>query len=96
VIGIVAFGCINNGLTEETDAEHLKFLWRRGGWLGFFFLMTISLVSTYIFTNRLDAMLAAQSDLSAEPFSSIGAGRRLPDNANLTTRVTFRIEYGLL
>ena len=96
VIGIVAFGSINSGLAEETDAERLTYLWRRGGWLGFFFLMTISLVSTYIFTNELDAVLASRADLSAEPFSSISAGRRLPDNANLMAKMKFRIESGLL
>jgi hypothetical protein len=95
VIGIVAFGSINSGLAQETDAERLTYLWRRGGWLGFFFLMTISLVSTYIFTNELDAVLAARADLSAEPFSSISARRRLPDNASLWTRVKFRIGSGL-
>ena len=95
VIGIVAFGSINSGLAEETDAEHLTYLWRRGGWLGFFFLMTISLVATYIFTNELDAVLAARADLSAEPFSSISARRRLTDNAGRITKVKFHIESGL-
>lgn len=96
VIGIVAFGSINSGLAQETDAERLTFLWRRGGWLGFFFTMTIALVSTYIFTNELDAVLAARADLSAQPFSSISAGRRLPDDAGLMTKVKFRVESMLL
>ena len=96
VIGIVAFGSINSGLAEETDAERLAFLWRRGGWLGFFFLMTISLVSTYIFTNELDAVFVARADLSAEPFASISARRRLPDNAKFMTKVKFYIGSGLL
>ena len=91
VIGIVAFGSINSGLAEETDAERLAFLWRRGGWLGFFFLMAASLVSTYIFTNELDAVLAARADLSAEPFASISARRRLPDNAKFFTKVKFYV-----
>lgn len=92
----MAFGSINSGLAEETDAEHLTHLWRRAGWLGFFFLMTISLVSTYIFTNELGAVLDARADLSAEPFSSVSAKRRLPDNAKLVTRIKFRIGSGLL
>ena len=96
VIGIVAFGSINSGLGEETDAEHLGFLWRRGGWLGFFFLMMISLVSTYNFTNELDAVLAARADLSAEPFSSIAARRRLPDGARFFTKVKFHTGSGTL
>lgn len=96
MIGIVAFGSINSGLAEETDAERLTYLWRRGGWLGFFFLMAISLVSTYIFTNELEAVLTARADLSAEPFSSISARRRLPDNAKLMAKTKFHIESGLL
>lgn len=96
MIGIVAFGSINSGLAEETDAERLAFLWQRGGWLGFFFLMTICLVATYIFTNELDAVLAVRADLSAEPFSSISARRRLPDNAGWMTKVKFRVESWML
>lgn len=96
VIGIVAFGSINSGLAEETDAEHLTALWRRGGWLGFFFAMTIALVSTYIFTSELDAVLAARADLSAQPFSSISAGRQLPDGAGLMAKMKFRVESALL
>ena len=96
VIGIVAFGSINSGLAEETDAERLTFLWRRGGWLGFLFAMTMGLVSTYVFTNELDAVLAARADLSAQPFSSISAGRQLPDNASSITKVKFRVESMLL
>lgn len=96
VIGIVAFGSINSGLAEETDAQHLTYLWRRGGWLGFFFLMTMSIVAVYIFTNELEAVFTARADLSAEPFSSISAKRRLPDNASSITKAKFRIESGLL
>ncbi|TFY73310.1 hypothetical protein EWM64_g10701, partial [Hericium alpestre] len=39
VIGIVAFGSINTGLSTETDAHHLAYLWGRGGWLGFFIVL---------------------------------------------------------
>ena len=92
----MAFGSINSGLAEETDAEHLTALWRRGGWLGFFFTMTIALVSTYIFTSELDAVLAARADLSAQPFSSISAGRQLPDDAGLMAKMKFRVGSGLL
>lgn len=58
--------------------------------------MTMSLVSTYIFTNELDAVLTARADLSAEPFSSISARRRLPENVSLVAKVKFHIESGLL
>lgn len=73
VIGIVAFGSINSGLTTETDVAHLTYLWRRGGWLGFFFAMSGALIMTLIFTARLDAVLAARSDLTSVPFSGMGA-----------------------
>jgi hypothetical protein len=69
VIGIVAFGSINSGLTNETDVEHITYLWRRGGWLGYFFFMSFTLFCLLIFTSRLDAVLAARSELAAVPFS---------------------------
>jgi hypothetical protein len=73
VIGIVAFGAINSGLSSETDVTHLTYLWRRGGWLGFFFAMAFALILLLIFTSSLDAVLAARSDLSSEPFSGMSA-----------------------
>lgn len=75
VIGIVAFGAINSGLSSETDVVHLTYLWRRGGWLGFFFCMSFALIFLMIFTSSLDAVLSARSDLSSEPFSGISARR---------------------
>ncbi|KAF9464989.1 hypothetical protein BDZ94DRAFT_1255042 [Collybia nuda] len=74
VIGIVAFGSINSGLTTKTDVEHLTYLWRRGGWLGFFFTMTFALICVLVFTSRLDAVLVARGDLGAVPFSGMGPG----------------------
>ncbi|KAH8093965.1 hypothetical protein BXZ70DRAFT_896986 [Cristinia sonorae] len=71
VIGIVAFGSINHGLSSETDAAHLTYLWTRGNWLGFFFVMAFALIFLSIFTSQLDAVLAARSDLSAAPFGSV-------------------------
>ncbi|KAG9221054.1 hypothetical protein CCMSSC00406_0005507 [Pleurotus cornucopiae] len=71
VIGIVAFGSINSGLATETDAAHLSHLWRRGGWLGFFFFMAFSLALLLLFTSKLDALLAARSEINAAPFSGI-------------------------
>jgi magnesium transporter len=72
VIGIVAFGSINSGLDTSTSVDRLTYLWRRPGWLGFFFVVSISLILVYLFVSTLDAVLAARSDLSAAPF----AGRR--------------------
>lgn len=77
VIGIVAFGSINSGLGNETNVDHVTRLWRRGGWLGYFFVMSIALILVLIFTYSLDAVLAARSDMSAEPFSS-QRSRRTP------------------
>lgn len=75
VIGIVAFGAVNSGLSTETDVNHLTALWRRGGWLGFFFCMSIALILVLIFTNSLDDVLAARSDLDSEPFAGMSARR---------------------
>lgn len=79
MIGIVAFGTINSGLSAETDVAHITYLWRRGGWLGFFFFMAFALIFLFIFTSSLDAVLAARSDLSSEPFS--GMSGRIPKPA---------------
>jgi hypothetical protein len=83
----VAFGSINSGLASETDAAHLTYLWRRGGWLGFFFVMAISLVCTYIFTNELDTVLSARSDLSAEPFAGMRARQPATSSASLMSKI---------
>ncbi|KAG0706124.1 hypothetical protein DFH29DRAFT_903765 [Suillus ampliporus] len=80
VIGIVAFGAINSGLSTETDVDHLTALWRRGGWLGFFFCMSLALILVLIFANSLDAVLAARSDLDSEPFAGMSA-RRSPTSS---------------
>lgn len=72
VIGIVAFGSINSGLSQETDAVHLAELWRRGGWLGYFFAMGGALFFLLIFTSRLDEVLAARADLQAIPTNRTG------------------------
>lgn len=75
VVGIVAFGAVNSGLSTETDVNHLTALWRRGGWLGFFFCMSIALILVLIFTHSLDDVLAARSDLDSEPFAGMSARR---------------------
>ncbi|TFK44773.1 hypothetical protein BDQ12DRAFT_621156 [Crucibulum laeve] len=80
VIGIVAFGSINSGFTSETDVAHVTALWRRGGWLGFFFVMSFTLIFLLIFTSRLDAILAARAELEAVPLSATGL--RTPLQAN--------------
>ncbi|KIJ67914.1 hypothetical protein HYDPIDRAFT_148005 [Hydnomerulius pinastri MD-312] len=80
VVGIVAFGTINSGLSSETDVEHLTALWRRGGWLTFFFCMTFALIFVLIFTSSLDAVLAARTDINSEPFAGMSA-RRSPTSS---------------
>lgn len=70
VIGIVAFGSINSGLAAETDVDHLTYLWRRGGWLAFFFFMSFALILLLLSTSQLDAILAARSEISALPLST--------------------------
>ncbi|KAJ7096239.1 hypothetical protein C8R44DRAFT_835096 [Mycena epipterygia] len=80
VIGIVAFGSINSGLATETDVDHLTSLWRRGGWLGFFFFMALSLILLVIAAGKLDAVLAARTDLSSVPFAAGLAPTRPPES----------------
>ncbi|KAK7053313.1 hypothetical protein VNI00_003939 [Paramarasmius palmivorus] len=76
VIGIVAFGSINSGLASETDVRHLTFLWRRGGWLAYFFIMSFALLLVLLFISKLDAVLTARSDISAVPFSGYPTSTR--------------------
>ncbi|KAH9978791.1 hypothetical protein BGW80DRAFT_1134172, partial [Lactifluus volemus] len=80
VVGIVAFGSINTGLSEETSAAHLAALWGRVGWLGYFFFMSLSLALLYIFVTQLDLVLSSRSDLSAQPFS--GMSTRMPTTSS--------------
>ncbi|KAF5393269.1 hypothetical protein D9757_000629 [Collybiopsis confluens] len=70
VIGIVAFGSINSGFAPDTDVNHLTYLWRRGGWLAFFFLMSGALFLVFLCTSKLDAILAARSHMNAAPSSA--------------------------
>ncbi|KAI0093398.1 hypothetical protein BDY19DRAFT_923533 [Irpex rosettiformis] len=87
VIGIVAFGSINSGLAQETDAKHLTHLWTRGNWLAYFFFMTFSLFSLYTFTSQLEAVLAARSDLSALPFGSVDMRAARPTSRNILRKI---------
>jgi hypothetical protein len=73
VVGIVAFGSINTGLSEETSAAHLAVLWGRPGWLCYFFVMSLSLALLFNFTTQLDLVLSSRSDLSAQPFAGMSA-----------------------
>ncbi|KAI0305570.1 hypothetical protein B0F90DRAFT_1808800 [Multifurca ochricompacta] len=76
VVGIVAFGSINTGLSEESSAAHLAVLWGRVGWIGYFIVMSLSLALVYIFATQLDLVLSSRSDLSAQPFAGMSA--RIP------------------
>ncbi|CAA7259134.1 unnamed protein product [Cyclocybe aegerita] len=86
VIGIVAFGSINSGLTSATDVAHITYLWRRGGWLGYFFAMSFALFAVLVFTTRLDLVLATRAELAAVPFS----GAR-PTQGGLPPPVSFSV-----
>jgi hypothetical protein len=70
VIGIVAFGSINSGLGAETDVDHLTYLWRRGGWLAFFFFMSFALITLLWCTAKLDAILVARTEIIPIPLSA--------------------------
>jgi hypothetical protein len=84
VIGIVAFGSINSGLTSETDVAHITYLWRRAGWLGFFFCMSFALAVVGIGVVRLDAVLAERGEDEIPvsdgdlPLGMMGGGRGRP------------------
>ncbi|KAG5639411.1 hypothetical protein H0H81_002943 [Sphagnurus paluster] len=67
VIGIVAFGSINSGLSSKTDVTHITYLWRRGGWLGFFFCMAGTLLTLLVFAERLEGVLTSRADLGSTP-----------------------------
>lgn len=90
VIGIVAFGNINSGLSSETDVEHLTALWRRGGWLVFFFCMSVALILVLIFTYSLDAVLAARSDIDSEPLSGATSLRMQGSRATFLAKVKLK------
>ena len=87
-MGIVAFGSINSGLATETDVAHITSLWRRGGWLGFFFVMSFVLFGLLIFCYQLDTVLTSRSDLSTAPFSAARQtnGPLPPPNAHSASR----------
>ncbi|KAI6046099.1 hypothetical protein EDC04DRAFT_2631997 [Pisolithus marmoratus] len=87
VIGIVAFGNINSGLSSETNVEHLTALWRRGGWLIFFLCMSVALILLLIFTHSLDAVLAARSDITSEALSGATSPRMQSSNTTFWAKV---------
>ncbi|KAF8345899.1 hypothetical protein F5887DRAFT_963989 [Amanita rubescens] len=64
VVGIVAFGSINSGLTTEIDAARLSALWGRAGWLGYFFAMTFTLILLLVFISRLESVLSARNEIT--------------------------------
>ncbi|KIL66271.1 hypothetical protein M378DRAFT_186080 [Amanita muscaria Koide BX008] len=66
VVGIVAFGSINSGLTTEMDAARLSALWSRLNWLGYFFAMTLALALLLIFITRLEVVLATRNDVTED------------------------------
>lgn len=66
------------------DVLHLTYLWRRIGWLGYFFAMTAALLVLLLLISRLDLILTTRGDISApndtatglpEPNTSLTGGR---------------------
>ncbi|KAL4074114.1 hypothetical protein V8B97DRAFT_1932114 [Scleroderma yunnanense] len=96
VIGIVAFGGINSGLSSETNVQHLTALWRRGGWLIFFLCMSIALILVFIFASSLDAVLAARSDINSEPFAGIAARKPLVSRTTLLGKIKGKWDWSML
>lgn len=58
--------------------------------------MAISLVCTYIFTNELETVLSARSDLSAEPFAGMRARRTEIPSSSIVIKVRNQIENFLM
>ncbi|KDQ21464.1 hypothetical protein BOTBODRAFT_168725 [Botryobasidium botryosum FD-172 SS1] len=76
VIGIVAFGSINSGLSTSTDLEHLAHLWGRSGWIVYFIISTVLIALTYLGAGILDRVLAARAEFEASPFGGSTPGSR--------------------
>ena len=69
------------------DVVHLTYLWRRLGWLGYFFAMTAVLLVLLILISRLDLILTTRGDISAPSLVGPpnGAANGLPEpNTSLT------------
>ncbi|KAK2463221.1 hypothetical protein APHAL10511_004876 [Amanita phalloides] len=81
VVGIVAFGSINSGLTTDMDAARLSTLWNRLGWLGYFFAMTFALTLLLIFITRLEAVLSARNEIT--PGSENNSSQNLPSRTSV-------------
>ncbi|KAH8828021.1 hypothetical protein DL96DRAFT_1709332 [Flagelloscypha sp. PMI_526] len=69
VCGIVGFGSWNSGINDEMDVERLTLLWRRGGWLAYFFTITGILLAMLISSSILEALLNAREELTSVPTS---------------------------
>ncbi|KZV69531.1 hypothetical protein PENSPDRAFT_753281 [Peniophora sp. CONT] len=87
VVGIVAFGSINTGLSTETSAEHLATLWSRGGWIAYFIVMSLSLTALYIFASQLELVLNSRSDLSAQPFAGMSGRMTIPSTGGFFSKL---------
>lgn len=70
VIGIVAFGSMNSGLSTQMSLARLETLWSRPGWLIYFILTSVALLLLFITASQLDAILASRADIDAVPFSA--------------------------
>ena len=67
MIGIVAFGSINSGLKDDFSLALLSHLWARGGWIGYFCVMTSAIVTQYICNTQLEAVYISRSEMSVLP-----------------------------
>ncbi|KAI0035873.1 hypothetical protein K488DRAFT_37109, partial [Vararia minispora EC-137] len=96
VVGIVAFGSINTGLSTETSAEHLAVLWSRSGWIFYFIAMTLALAGLYIFTSQLELVLNSRSDLSAQPFAGMSSRMTVPSSGGFLARIRARYRWAMV
>ncbi|KZT54231.1 hypothetical protein CALCODRAFT_439009 [Calocera cornea HHB12733] len=64
VIGIVVFGSIHSpDLSNSVDLARLKHLWSRAAWWGYFLLMALGTLFTYLGSSLLESALHARDEL---------------------------------
>lgn len=77
VIGIVAFGSINKGLTTNMNIDILTSLWSRAGWLAYFVICGfLPIFIVYIGASQLEDVLNSRMDIISEPSTPKPANSR--------------------
>jgi magnesium transporter len=94
VIGIVAFGSINEGLVNNMDLNLLISLWSRAGWLSYFVLMGVLPVSVlYIGASHLESILFSRQDLVDDPITPKPTTSRNGDSSGIWATTKAKWEH---